>query len=325
MTRSKKALDTKALLASLLIALSGCSASDMTRRDAQWAPVVLPHTEHRDLHSRHTGRDYRIFVSEPQEPPPPGGYPVLYVLDGNALFPALAIQAQALEARPDPKLRDSVLVVGIGYPGEALYHFNARAEDYTPKAEDRQRLPGREPPPSGGAERFLAFIETELKPTIAARYPVNPERQTLFGHSYGGLFTLYTLMNRPEAFQGYVAASPSIWWYKGYVDRTLTDFERRLAAHPIGARLLVTAGGAEQPRPDDPLTDGRRRHMAERRMVGHARDLVARLQPQQAPGLYSEFRLYPGANHGTNAAHSSVGALEWAAAVGKAGSDDAAR
>src|SRR5690606_8195667 len=89
-----------------------------------------------------------------------------------ALFPSLATQAQALEARPDPTLRNSVLVVGVGYPGEALYDFKARAEDYTPDAEDRQRLPDREPPPYGGAERFLDFLESELKPMIASAGPV---------------------------------------------------------------------------------------------------------------------------------------------------------
>ncbi|WP_278362020.1 alpha/beta hydrolase [Stutzerimonas kunmingensis] len=186
-----------AVLASLGLAAVQAHAGEA----AGWQPIQLPHSSQRDLHSQRTGKDYRIFVSEPRHAPPPGGYPVLYVLDGNALFPGLAIQAQALEDRPDPNLRDSVLVVGIGYPGEALYDFKARAEDYTPKADDRQRLPGREPPPSGGADDFLAFIEDELKPQIAQRYPVDARRQTLFGHSYGGLFTLYTLFTKPQAFR----------------------------------------------------------------------------------------------------------------------------
>ncbi len=300
-----------ALLASL-----GCVNAPANAADGnEWQPVVLPHAEQHDVHSRHTGRAYRIFISRPQHEPPPDGYPVLYVLDGNALFPGLAIQAQALEDRPDPSLRNSVLVVGIGYPGDKLYDFKARAEDYTPEAGDRQRLPGREPPPSGGAERFLSFIETELKPMIAERYPVNLGRQTLFGHSYGGLFTLYTLLNRPQAFQRYVAASPSIWWYQGYVERAVERLEQQ--TQPLNAHLLVTAGGAEQPAPGDSLSDPRQRHMAERRMVGNAQDFVSRLQSLTTRGLHSEFRLFPGANHGTNATHSSVAALEAAAALGR--------
>ncbi|WP_313284768.1 alpha/beta hydrolase [Stutzerimonas kunmingensis] len=312
----------KGALLALLAGLGLAAAQAHAVEEAGWQPVQLPHSSQRDLHSQRTGKDYRIFVSEPRHAPPPGGYPVLYVLDGNALFPGLAIQAQALEDRPDPNLRDSVLVVGIGYPGEALYDFKARAEDYTPKADDRQRLPGREPPPSGGADDFLAFIEDELKPQIAQRYPVDARRQTLFGHSYGGLFTLYTLFTKPQAFQGYVAASPSIWWYQGYVERTLEAFERQLADQPVAARLLVTAGGAEQPAAGAAMDDPRQRHMAERRMVGNARDLIDRLQRLSGRGLHSEFQLFPGANHGTNAAHSSIVALALAAAIGRQPSRD---
>lgn len=275
----------KGALLALLVSLGLATVQAHAGEEAGWQPVQLPHSSQRDLHSQRTGKDYRIFVSEPRHAPPPDGYPVLYVLDGNALFPGLAIQAQALEDRPDPNLRDSVLVVGIGYPGEALYDFKARAEDYTPKADDRQRLPGREPPPSGGADDFLAFIEHELKPLIAKRYQVDARRQTLFGHSYGGLFTLYTLFTKPQAFQGYVAASPSIWWYQGYVERTLEAFERQLVDQPVAARLLVTAGGAEEPAADAAMDDPRQRHMAERRMVGNARDLVDRLQRLSSHGL----------------------------------------
>lgn len=300
-----------ALLAALPAALSAAPAP--LPAGSAWQPVVLPHTEQRDLHSRHTERDYRIFVSRPSGEPPEGGFPVLYVLDGNALFPTLAIQAQALAARPDPALRNRVLVVGIGYPGDGLYDFAARAEDYTPLAEDRQQLPGREPRPHGGAEPFLAFIETELKPLIEARYPVDTGRQTLFGHSYGGLFTLYALLSRPDAFQAYVAASPSIWWYQGYLDRSLARFVANARQTPVAARLLVTAGSAEEPAANAALDDPRRQHMAERRMVGNARDFVDRLRP--LPALEVGFRLNADANHGTNAQYSAIQALEWAAAT----------
>src|SRR6185312_6484436 len=50
-----------------------------------------------DLPSKISGRTYRIFVHTPPTPPPPGGYPVLYVTDGNGTFPVAAGQAE-LEA-----------------------------------------------------------------------------------------------------------------------------------------------------------------------------------------------------------------------------------
>ncbi|MGL9736446.1 MAG: alpha/beta hydrolase-fold protein [Symbiopectobacterium sp.] len=46
---------------------------------------------------------------------------------------------------------------------------------------------------------------------VEARVPVNPQQRTLTGHSFGGLFVLFTLFNHGESCQRYLAASPSIW------------------------------------------------------------------------------------------------------------------
>lgn len=95
-------------------------------------------------------------------------------------------------------LLDRKYVLRVGSVGT----FKARAEDYTPNAENRQRLPGLESPPSDSADDFLGVIEHELKLLIAKRYTVEVRRQALFGHSYCGLFTLYTLLTKSQAFQG---------------------------------------------------------------------------------------------------------------------------
>lgn len=50
------------------------------------SPALLPGTVQFDMVSKITGRSYRIYVSKPQDPTPPGGFPVLYVLDGDAFF-----------------------------------------------------------------------------------------------------------------------------------------------------------------------------------------------------------------------------------------------
>ena len=47
---------------------------------------------------------------------------------------------------------------------------------------------------------------------IEAEYPVNPEQRTLFGHSLGGYFALWTLFTQGETFKHIIAISPSIWW-----------------------------------------------------------------------------------------------------------------
>ncbi|MCX2717543.1 alpha/beta hydrolase-fold protein [Helicobacter sp. MIT 21-1697] len=42
-----------------------------------------------------------------------------------------------------------------------------------------------------------------------------PHKELLFGHSFGGLFVLYTLLHKPRSFNHYVCASPSLWWGEG--------------------------------------------------------------------------------------------------------------
>ncbi len=63
----------------------------------------------------------------------------------------------------------------------------------------------------GGGEAYETFVVDELKPFIEARYPVDPARSVLFGHSLGGLFAATVLVRHPQAFSGYLLASPSIW------------------------------------------------------------------------------------------------------------------
>ena len=64
---------------------------------------------------------------------------------------------------------------------------------------------------NGEAAIFSKFIEKELIPSIEKKYPVTNYR-TLIGHSYGGLFTLYMLLNKPQLFANYLAIDPSLDW-----------------------------------------------------------------------------------------------------------------
>jgi hypothetical protein len=93
----------------------------------------------------------------------------------------------------------------------------------------------------GGADAFLAFINEELKPFIAARYPnADPDNATIMGHSFGGLFALHALFTAPDSFDRYIAGSPSPAW-----DGGLLFDEEAAAPGDIGARLFVSMGTLE--------------------------------------------------------------------------------
>lgn len=57
------------------------------------------------------------------------------------------------------------------------------------------------------AKKFLEFITTELIPIIENGYEV--ETRILNGHSFCGSFTIYSLLNKPEYFDSYIASSPT--------------------------------------------------------------------------------------------------------------------
>ncbi len=50
------------------------------------SPVSIARSEQYKVYSRVENREYRIYVAWPAEEPPPDGYPVLYILDANAVF-----------------------------------------------------------------------------------------------------------------------------------------------------------------------------------------------------------------------------------------------
>ena len=91
-------------------------------------------------------------------------------------------------------------------------------------------------------ERLLSwnFIENELIPHVEANYPVTQFR-TLIGHSYGGLFTLFALAERPALFNYYLAIDPSMNWSGGHYHYILPE---KLSETSLeGRSVFITMSG----------------------------------------------------------------------------------
>lgn len=146
-----------------------------------------------ELRSERLNENRRIAVFVPE--PSYGNkekYQVIYLLDGEWHFNFVASLVDKLSSSGEiPRM----IVVGI---------FNTnRSRDLTPagKGDDTER--------HGGAKPFLDFLCDELQPWVQSQYEVHPYA-ILAGHSFGGLFTIYSLMEKPGAFQSYLALSPSL-------------------------------------------------------------------------------------------------------------------
>ena len=106
---------------------------------------------------------------------------------------------------------------------------------------------------SGGASQFLECLLTEVVPMIEAELPADPEQRVLAGHSFGGLFALYTMFEQPDAFSAYIATSPSLWWH----DRHMFAREQEYARDhdDLATRLFMSVGGLESTPPPGATTE----------------------------------------------------------------------
>ncbi|UQZ32287.1 alpha/beta hydrolase [Paenibacillus sp. PK3_47] len=190
--------------------------------------------------------EYRILISHPYGEAPPEGYPVVYALDGHAVFHTLAETARLQTRKPHGF--DPVVIVAIGYPSGEPFDMTRRCYDFTIPA-DVETLPKRPDdsgwPEHGGADSFLDILQNEIMPMISALFPVDKKRQALFGHSLGGLLVLHALFTRPDLVTHFAAGSPSVWWGDYAV---LAELEQFTAAYPelnLQRRLLITIGAEE--------------------------------------------------------------------------------
>lgn len=253
------------------------------------------------MHARASGAAFAIFISTPAQPPPEAGYPAIYLLDANAAF-ATMVEALAMQSsRPATTGVQPAIVVGIGYPTDLPLDPVRRTFDYTPAVAAASLSPrpdGTSWPPTGGADAFLDFIEGELKPSIARDFPIDASRQGLFGHSFGGLFTLHALFTRPTSFHSYVAGSPSIWFGDRSILKAERAFSTQLSAAPRALRLMIGVGGLEQTLPSSaPPGSPRAAWVTRNRMIDNARDMAARLRELAPHGLDLRYEEFPGENH----------------------------
>ncbi|WP_301110173.1 alpha/beta hydrolase-fold protein [Sporosarcina sp.] len=171
------------------------------------------------------GSSYSVTVSIPNEEPPAEGFPVLYILDGNA-YGLMCKELLKLQWQRTEKTHIApMIIVSIGYATEEL-HPSLRVFDFTPTpsaASLPERPDGTEWPAYGGAKEFLQFLEATVQPLVRRHASVDQENQILFGHSLGGLFVLYALFERPDMFSDYLSCSPSIWWN----DQEILTYEQK--------------------------------------------------------------------------------------------------
>ena len=135
-------------------------------------------------------------------------YPVLYLLDGQRNFQHVV---GTLDLLNQSHMADEMIIVAI--------KNTHRTRDFTPTYDKSYNRWGV----SGGADKFLDFIEQELFPYVNRKYRTNGF-DIISGHSLSGLLAIYSLQTRPSLFQAHFAFSPSLWWHEKTVIKSAKTF-----------------------------------------------------------------------------------------------------
>jgi predicted alpha/beta superfamily hydrolase len=158
-------------------------------------------------------------------------YPVLYITDGERLIGHTSATVQFLA---ENGRMPEMIIVGI----TNIDRNHDLTPTHTSFTENGREFPV---PTSGGADKFLEFIETELIPMVESKYRVQPYR-VLAGHSFGGLFAMHAFTTKTDLFNAYIAVSPTLPWDH---DLVVKGTEKLLKERAELNRTLFVALGNE--------------------------------------------------------------------------------
>ncbi len=276
------------------------------------SPHSWPKIDVLQLESRHLQRTLRVSTARPCG----GGRGsplLLYLLDLSFNFSAAVTTAAFLGdfARMAGGAWPDLVIAGVGYetsdPREVM---TRRALDLTPTAHGAPVGVQLPPLSFGGAASFLAALHEEVMPTVEARLGSAPSARILVGHSFGGLFGLYTLFHDPELFDGYLLLSPSLWWDERVV--FLYERESRDANQALPVRLFLAVGENEQAPGGGWRNEGFSDEVLEKlRHLQNFHELIAALRGRTRHGLRMQSAVVPNEYHLTVFPSAFGAGLRW--------------
>ena len=173
--------------------------------------------------SKVLNRDVNVLIALPEEyEVSSANYPVFY--DLNSFYFTFDRGTIQLLSR----MTDIPNMILVGVP--------PLERGYVPTPfEDRQESPD-------AADLSIKFLQEELIPFVEKNYRTNAFR-ILYGHSVGGLFTMYTLFNHPDLFTAYIAGSP---WFQTNDQYWLKNIEKMAKERNLKDKFLFMTVGKDE-------------------------------------------------------------------------------
>lgn len=262
-------------------------------------PATTLASQTRLMTSKLTERTYRISISLPLASfesankswpfdQPLQKWPVVYLTDANFFFGMMTELTRMMSWCGSTH---DAIIVGIGYPEDVNPQeawrdaIVGRTHDFIPLRDEALEKNDtdwlKRPVITGGAPRFLQFIQQELVPMVEKEFPTDPKKRVLVGHSLGGLFAAYALFEAPGLFDTYLVSSPALTANDGYVFKQEEQFAKRRKRLP--AKVYLSVGELEESVDD--------------RMVTNAIRFGVILESRKYKGLILHRQIFHGLNH----------------------------
>jgi len=212
-------------------------------------------------------------------------YPVAYIIDGEVLLPT----ASNIHDFYSGGFMPEMIFVGIS-------NAENRTRDLTPsKIATKYGMPFSET--NGESQNFRKFFQEELIPYVEQKYRATNYR-TLIGHSYGGLFTIYTLLNSPHLFANYVSIDPSLDWDDQLLLRQATTLLPKMDL--TGKSLYISLSGQLHMQNPSITIDNVMQDTTDFTVFTRSNISFSNLvKANNQNGLLHEWQFYPNDIHGT--------------------------
>jgi len=209
--------------------LSSCVEPEQKQILASFTENKFLQTE--SIYSTNVKDSFLITVLKPVSYNDKEKYHHVYVTDGS-----LGIGEYILGKNESWKatVPANCIIIAVSQPGD----WEAkRTRDFIPSD-----ISGNEEKNFGKAKYFYLFLKNELIPAIEKQFP-NKRDRSFIGHSFGGLFCLYTLFQEDKLFDRHFAISPAIWANYFELDKIEEKFSKE--HRDLHAEVIMYAGGLE--------------------------------------------------------------------------------
>lgn len=214
------------LICSILLGFSGL----ISAQSGSVKPLTIG--EIRTLKSKILNEERTLNIYLPLNFDKAKSYPVIYLLDGSMNEDFIHVTGLVQFFNQMYSMPETIVVGITNIDRKRDFTFHTDLKDLQ-----------KDYPTTGHSDKFISFLEKELKPYIGTQFKVADTY--IFGQSLGGLLATEILLKRPELFNNYFIISPSLWWDN---ESLLKSADQSLAKIPDTRKFIyISVGKREYP------------------------------------------------------------------------------